>query len=272
MASNVLSVSTKHALVDTGASAYVIVSRTFAARLEKLLQLDVNDHLDPGHVTGFDRKNTQAITKALCGILIVQQHTHLNEWMLVLDTPHDLILGRKWLSQWDILPDCRRRRLLYPENSLVDPAYWKTIEMDTAGDLPSSPEFEKDVREREIAMEREDRRRREGREFQKAIQARVDELEELQREAAEPPPTKQDRPWRPQQILQRSQRRLQEPPRSAVDKEIESIRADLRAEEGESEDKPAPHRTAKPRSTDPYPLQDSQGPYRLARGWSWFKE
>lgn len=149
VASNGLSLFTENALVDTGANAYVIVSKTFAARLEKLLQLEVNDQFDPGHVTDFDKQNTHTISRALCGNLIVQQHTHLNEWMLILDIPHDLILGQKWLSEWDIWPDCRRRRLLYPEGHLPDPAYWNTIRMDTAGDLPSSPAYVEDVRKRE---------------------------------------------------------------------------------------------------------------------------
>lgn len=73
----------------------MIVSKHFAAKLEKLLQLDVNDHFDPGYVTGFDRKHTQAVTKALCGNLVVKQRTFRDEWLMVLDTPHDLILGRK---------------------------------------------------------------------------------------------------------------------------------------------------------------------------------
>lgn len=36
----------------------MIVSKCFTVKLEKLLQLNVNDYFDPGYVTGFNRKYT----------------------------------------------------------------------------------------------------------------------------------------------------------------------------------------------------------------------
>lgn len=46
------------------------------------------------------------------------------------------------------------------------------------------------------------------------------------------------------------------------------------ADESDSdpEDEPLPRHDGKSESLDPFPLRDSQGPYRLAWGWSWFKE
>lgn len=35
--------------------------------------------------------------------------------MIVLDMDHQIILGRKWLSKQDVLPDCKRRKLIWPE-------------------------------------------------------------------------------------------------------------------------------------------------------------
>lgn len=97
----------------------------------------------------------------------------------------------------------------------------------------------------------------------------MEELEEQISKALAPP--SEHKSWRPLQILQRSPPR-REASRSPVDQELDRMERDVHDNGAPPEQEELPPREAKKQTADPYPLRDSQGPYRLARGWSWFKE
>lgn len=113
---------------------------------------------------------------------------------MVIDTRHDLILGKKWFDYHDVMVDVRRRRLLFPPEWPASPDYSPPISMDESGDLPSRPEWDDDVKRREVLMDAEDRRRRAGRttdlkkkrEEEEAILARIAELSKPQTPAPRP--------------------------------------------------------------------------------------
>ncbi|KAK4182199.1 hypothetical protein QBC35DRAFT_396448, partial [Podospora australis] len=81
---------------------------------------------------------------------------------MIVDTSHDVILGQHFFAKHDIMVDCNRQRLLFPETWTPRSDWWNNIPMDEAGKLLASPEFQKDVEKREKMMDLEDRRRRDG--------------------------------------------------------------------------------------------------------------
>ena len=78
--------------------------------------------------------------------------------------------------------DCRRRRLVYPVEWLLDPTCWKDndISLDYVGSEMIVPDLKtiKDIQQRDRLMEQEDRRRRDGR--TSVIRNRIAELEKLE--------------------------------------------------------------------------------------------
>ncbi|KAK0703330.1 hypothetical protein B0T26DRAFT_601915, partial [Lasiosphaeria miniovina] len=206
-----LSLTTNDVLVDTGANGYIFVSRNFANKMQNLLHLEPVIDPDPRRVGGYDNKSQQTIEELLEANLVIQHRTIKDEYLIVVDCVHDLMIGRKWLDYHDVLADTRRRRLLFPEEWELDPSWWTTISMDQSELGQPNPIYQEDVKKRELAIEKEDKRRRDGR----LVRARRDELErqESARFTVEDPRTPEPimtiPTFRPT-LLQRSSRLLSE--------------------------------------------------------------
>ena len=71
---------------------------------------------------GFDGQPGRPATHAIILNLSIDGHQQQKIPMLVLDLGnHDLILGRKWLSYFDIWLDVQNQRLLWPDQSQEQP-------------------------------------------------------------------------------------------------------------------------------------------------------
>lgn len=196
IANNGVSLTTQDALIDTGANGYLFVSVSFAKRLLRQLRLEEYDGFRPRPVGGFDGSASQLIDIAIRGHLTVQNRTIRDEWFLVIDSKHDLIVGRKWLDYHDVFTDCRRRRLLFPTEHLPDPSCWKQANISLDGaPRPSKPNpaVLEDIARREKLMEMEDQRRRDGR----MVAQRIAELEEQERRRPAAPRSRTPPPKRP---------------------------------------------------------------------------
>jgi hypothetical protein len=115
-------------------------------------------------VGGFDGSISQIIDLVLKANFTIQNRTLPNECLIVVDSPHDIIIGRKWLDLHDVLVDCRRRRLLPPPEWEPDPG-WKqvmTIPLDQTPSGPVDPKLMEGIQRREELMDKEDQRRRAG--------------------------------------------------------------------------------------------------------------
>ncbi|KAK3896332.1 hypothetical protein C8A05DRAFT_40179, partial [Staphylotrichum tortipilum] len=110
--------------------------------------------------------------------LTLQNRTVKDEWLIVIDSPHDIILGYKWLEHHDVLVDCRRQRLLFPPE--WEPyADWRkglAVKLADEDNGPPDPKVMEDVRRRDALIDADDRRRRAGHGIN-AIRARIEELE-----------------------------------------------------------------------------------------------
>ncbi|KAK3937555.1 hypothetical protein QBC46DRAFT_267260, partial [Diplogelasinospora grovesii] len=182
IAFNGLSLTTSDTLVDTGANGYLFVNRQFADRIKRHLPVTVYDNLPKVPVGGYTGRMDQQIKEAITAHLRVQGRLMLNQTMVVLDMKHDIILGRTFLEDHDILVDVRRRRLMFPDS--LPPSLPPTdIKMDSTGDLLKDPAFDADVHRREILMSKEDKRRRDGR----AVKERLAVVEKQVQAAATRP-------------------------------------------------------------------------------------
>ncbi|KAL2192225.1 hypothetical protein P885DRAFT_48185, partial [Corynascus similis CBS 632.67] len=159
------SLTTYNALVDTGANGYLFVSTAFGRQLVKRLGYEEFSDFEPYPVGGFDGSISQMVDRVVRAHLTVQNRTIENEWLIVVDSVHDIILGRGWLEEHDLLIDCRRRRLLFPPEWESDPEWKKgmCIPLDQSPAKHIDLKAMEDICRREKMMDEEDRRRRAGR-------------------------------------------------------------------------------------------------------------
>ncbi len=113
--------TTLKTLVDTGANAYALINQKHVRLLTKVLQMPVHRLKKPIPLRGFDGQPSKAIQQILEVNLDLDTHIQLRQHLLMAELgSHDLILGRKWLAAHDVLPDCRRNRLHWPEDHKAD--------------------------------------------------------------------------------------------------------------------------------------------------------
>jgi transposase InsO family protein len=179
--------TTSNALADTGANGYLFVSEDFSRQLVKRLGCEEFSDFEPQPVGGFDGSISQTIELGVRAHLTIQNRTISNEWLIVIDSPHDLIIGRKWFDLHDVLVDCKRRRLLFPPEWEPNPKWIQkmNIPLDQSPTKPPDPAVMEDIRRREKLMDEEDRRRRDGR---AAVKRRIADLEAMVESPPKPRP------------------------------------------------------------------------------------
>jgi hypothetical protein len=102
-------------LADSGAGGYVFIRRQFAIRLSKRLGIPIEKPGDSLKLHGYDGKESDEIQEVFLCTLDVQGHRVLDTPMVVTDMHHDVILGREWFARHNVLIDCKRRKLIWPD-------------------------------------------------------------------------------------------------------------------------------------------------------------
>ncbi|EKV14852.1 Retrovirus polyprotein, putative [Penicillium digitatum Pd1] len=110
------------ALGDTGADGYVFLNRELSVLLGKRFGLKAESIGQECPVRGFDGKPSKAITHVTFLTMCVDGRIQQQVPMLIADLgKYDMILGRKWFAENDVLLDCRRYRMIQPdEKTLFD--------------------------------------------------------------------------------------------------------------------------------------------------------
>jgi hypothetical protein len=91
----------------------VFINTAFAKIVCKFLDVIQKQLPTPYRVQGFDRQAANSITEYLEANLIIDGRKQLKLPMLVVKLGgQDLILGRKWVADFDILIDCKNRKLI----------------------------------------------------------------------------------------------------------------------------------------------------------------
>ncbi|KAJ5145637.1 Retrovirus polyprotein [Penicillium bovifimosum] len=102
------------ALGDTGADGSIFINSALVELLgQHGLRTQRLDRECP--VNGLDGKPSRPITHAVILSMGIDGHIQQQIPMLVADLgKHDMIIGRLWFSEHDVLLDCRRRRMIWP--------------------------------------------------------------------------------------------------------------------------------------------------------------
>ncbi|KAK3331555.1 hypothetical protein B0H66DRAFT_466613, partial [Apodospora peruviana] len=160
-----LSFTTTDALLDSGADIYLSVSRKFADKLKRLIHIKEQGDFNPRCVGGYQGGADDCIDSMMRAHFTVQNRTVEDDCMVVLPKQsHDLIIGWRWMAYWDVLLDCRDRRLVFHKDWALDPEWKKNIEVSDPGeDRKPDPKHQEGVRRREELMAKEDKRRRDRR-------------------------------------------------------------------------------------------------------------
>ncbi|KAI3115141.1 hypothetical protein CBS147333_1538 [Penicillium roqueforti] len=109
-------------LADTGADGSIFINLALVILLGKKFGLRTYKLNQEYPVRGFDGKLANPITHVVILTLNINGRVQQQVPMLVADLgKHDLILGRMWFSEHNVLLDCRRHRIIWPQReSLFD--------------------------------------------------------------------------------------------------------------------------------------------------------
>lgn len=170
VAGNGVSIAT-NALIDTGANGYVFLNTLLAIKLAQFFGVGT---IPLGHtcpVRGYDGRKGEPITHAIVLDLRVDGRRLPSTPMLIADLgKHDIILGKEWLAENQVLPDCSNNRLLWPDE--LPP--WKEVANRHVWTLPKTilrrkeqvnTNHQKDADRRDRLITQEDIRTRSHRAF-----------------------------------------------------------------------------------------------------------
>ncbi|KAK8130509.1 hypothetical protein PG999_002889 [Apiospora kogelbergensis] len=203
---------------DTGAAGYLFISVKFAARAVKYLNTPIITDFCPHAIGGFEGRASQVIDAAVVATFRIHGRATMKIPILVIDMKYDLIIGRKWFEEHDVILRPATRRLDYPDD--WPPTTSTDISLDEAGKLLKNPDYQMDAESRNAALDRQiaaDKQARDGRlsqlrsreraratlsPQQEMVQARIRELESPAI-GSRPPEQPKNADWKPTTILQR---------------------------------------------------------------------
>jgi hypothetical protein len=131
-----------YALIDTRANGFIFISLRLAFLLCEQSNLVSKLLPDPIRVRGYDGRHTNSITEYIKLNLKINGRTQISVPMAItqLGSEHDLILGRMWCDYYDVLVDCRNRRLVWSEDNPPTGKWNRVITIPHRQLLPSPPE------------------------------------------------------------------------------------------------------------------------------------
>ena len=156
-------------LIDSGANGFAFIDTLLATDIATFFKLKFQRLPRPLGVKGYNGKLGKSITHILRLHLTIDGRRQYNIPLLVLDLgSHDLILGRKWLDYFNLLLNVRERRLMWPPDLPPSHLLIQEIVVPREAMLPvpkHSPSlgYQQDVEDRDRAFDREDQRRKAGR-------------------------------------------------------------------------------------------------------------
>ena len=95
-------------MVDTGVNKYVFINKRTSSFTRKMLDYSRTKLVEPIPVTGFDKNSKHHLIYITTANLYLDRCTELEVSFLELDIgAYNIILGRKWLDENDILVNYR---------------------------------------------------------------------------------------------------------------------------------------------------------------------
>ena len=278
------------ALADTGACGFLFMSLAFAKKVKRFLQPKEITGFQPSAVGGFDGRASQNIDVALVFNLRLQGRTFRQLPFLIVDMKRDIILGKKFLETYDILPDSKEHELLFPKE--MPPDGWRNQDIllnnNALVQRGPNPKHEADRERRDQLWANLEKRSRDGRqrrdkvvsllsgEDRTLVSSLTDEdyaavmkrVEELRAAAEDVTPPRYVPPHRRNLSIQQPGN----PSEAIVAREDEEIRKMERAINDKTCLPEAPRTPRQPRKESPW-KHDARGDYILRRdGIGWYKE
>lgn len=165
LSKNGQAVKTK-ALTDTGANGFGFIDTLFAVDLAKFLGTKAQKLSKAIAVKGYNGDSGNSITHILRLHLTIDGRRQYNLPLLILDLgTHDVILGRKWLANFNVLVDAANHCLLWSEDQKPSYSATKEIKVKRAAIVPkpSASTHQDDADARDKAFSKDEKRRVAGR-------------------------------------------------------------------------------------------------------------
>jgi hypothetical protein len=156
----------QNALGDSGAGGLIFIDEVYAARVCKHLNVSPIPLDQPVPVRGYNGAEGKPVTHLLVLNLSVDGHRQRNMPMLIVDLGgrNDMIIGRKWFEQFDVMLDLRRKRLVWPEqHAELLPVREIVTKGEQLKPKQPDPSHQFDVYQRDAKFAHEDQRRAAGR-------------------------------------------------------------------------------------------------------------
>jgi hypothetical protein len=117
--------------MDIGANGFAFIDTNLAALICWRFEIQTISLGIECAVRGYNGQAQQPITHAILLNLIIDGWWQLQILFLIVNLGrHDIILGKMWITKFDVLPDCRRKQLLWPdEQSLEDQITTRIVKM-----------------------------------------------------------------------------------------------------------------------------------------------
>ena len=154
-------------LLDTGANGFAFIDTTFAIQLAKFLNIKTKPLNRTIQAKGFDGKTSKVITHLLILNLTIDGHRQEEVPFLILDLGnHDLILGLKWMSYFNVWLNPKEHRIMWPDDPTRELpfSFHKEIRIPRSSLQAIRPhrKYQQNVAIRDRAMDLEDARRKGG--------------------------------------------------------------------------------------------------------------
>lgn len=152
------------ALADSGANGFAFIDTARAMDIANFLNIKPQPLVRPIATKGFDGRDSKPVTHILFLHLSIDGQRQQDIPFLILDLgTHDVILGLKWMSYFNVWLLPRDRRLLWPDDPerTNTPSFQREIAIDKTAIEPKkpNPEHQRDAAARDHAMDLEDVRR-----------------------------------------------------------------------------------------------------------------
>ena len=153
------------ALIDTGANGFAFMNTACANDVAKFLNVEATRLEKPVQVKGYNGQAGKPVTHVLKLHVRLDGRRQYGIPFCILDLgSHDIILGRKYMSYFDIWLNVRQRQFVWPEDRPKLPSYVREIRTDRKTlAAKANPTYQQDVEARDRAFAQEDARREAGR-------------------------------------------------------------------------------------------------------------
>jgi RNase H-like domain found in reverse transcriptase/Reverse transcriptase (RNA-dependent DNA polymerase)/Integrase zinc binding domain len=152
---NDIGVSTK-ALVDTGASAYILASLNFTNQLASRLSIELYPLPKPVPVRGYDGNQGVPATHYFITDFSIEGRIMVKVPIVVLaELSQDLLVGATWLGHHRVLPDVANHQLIWQKDSLAQELF-RHLFVTPSHQLPTGEQeenYQKDADRRDQLFE-----------------------------------------------------------------------------------------------------------------------